>query len=86
MRIANTHPPAEMPYQLVLSAGDLRLLIELLEQEEKELLKETRHSHHRSFRAELRESLETIESLIARARAQLDTHEANRESPAGILL
>ncbi len=58
--MAGTHEP------LNLESAELAILAELLESERAKLLVEIRHTHHRTFRDELRERLAVVEGLVAR--------------------
>ena len=60
---ATTHEP------LNLNSEELAVLAELLESERAKLLIEIRHTHHRSFRDELRHRLALVEQLVERCRA-----------------
>ena len=60
---ATTHEP------LNLNSEELAVLAELLESERAKLLIEIRHTHHRSFRDELRHRLALVEDLVERCRA-----------------
>jgi hypothetical protein len=60
---ATTHEP------LNLNSEELAVLVELLESERAKLLIEIRHTHHRSFRDELRHRLALVEDLVERCRA-----------------
>jgi hypothetical protein len=53
---------------LNLNSEELAVLAELLESERAKLLIEIRHTHHRSFRDELRHRLALIEELVERCR------------------
>jgi hypothetical protein len=55
-----THEP------LNLNREQLAILAELLESERARLLVEIRHTHHRSFRDELRHRLALVEELAER--------------------
>ena len=59
---APTHDP------LNLNSEELAILAELLESERARLLVEIRHTHHRSFRDELRYRLALVEELVERCR------------------
>ena len=59
---ATTHEP------LKLNSEELAVLAELLESERARLLVEIRHTHHRSFRDELRHRLTLVEELAKRCR------------------
>ena len=58
------HP--RYPATLSLEADELAILAELIESERARLLVEIRHTHHRTFRDELRERLTTVEKMAAR--------------------
>lgn len=58
-----------MTQELVLSGPELELILELLEDAQKHLLVEIRHTDTAVFRAGLKERLATVESLIHRAEA-----------------
>jgi hypothetical protein len=60
---ATTHEPPN------LNSEELAVLAELLESERAKLLIEIRHTHHRSFRDELRHRLALVEDLVERCRA-----------------
>jgi hypothetical protein len=49
-----------------LNSEELAVVAELLESERAKLLVEIRHTHHRSFRDELRQRLATVEGLLGR--------------------
>ena len=51
---------------LDLTSEELAILAELLESERAKLLIEIRHTHHRSFRDELRHRLTLVERLVER--------------------
>jgi len=53
---------------LNLNSEELAVLSELLESERTKLLIEIRHTHHRSFRDELRHRLALVEGLLERCR------------------
>lgn len=53
---------------LELMEEELAILGELLESERARLLIEIRHTHHRSFRDDLRRRLELVESVAGRCR------------------
>jgi hypothetical protein len=53
-----------MIQQLVLSGPELHLILELLQDAQKHLLIEIRHTDTASFRAGLKERLTIVESLI----------------------
>jgi len=53
---------------LKMNREELAVLAELLESERVRLLIEIRHSHHRSFREELRHRLDVVEELLERCR------------------
>jgi hypothetical protein len=55
--------------QLGLSEDELKLVVELLEREQKELLIEIRHTDTANFRTGLKERLATIEALLKRAQS-----------------
>ena len=59
---ATTHDP------LNLNSEEVAILAELLESERAKLLVEIRHTHHRSFRDELRHRLTLVEELAERGR------------------
>ena len=59
---ATTHEP------LNLSSEELIIVSELLESERAQLLVEIRHTHHRTYRDELRHRLSVVESLAERCR------------------
>ena len=59
---ATTHDP------LNLNSEEVAILAELLESERAKLLVEIRHTHHRSFRDELRHRLTLVEELAKRCR------------------
>jgi hypothetical protein len=59
---ATTHEP------LNLSGEELAVLAELLESERAKLLVEIRHTHHRTFRDELRQRTSLVEALVERVR------------------
>ena len=59
---ASAHEP------LNLNSEELAVLAELLESERAKLLIEIRHTHHRSFRDELRHRLVLVEQLVERCR------------------
>ncbi len=63
--MADTHE------SLSLDSEDLAILSELLDSERAKLLVEIRHTHHRTFREELRDRLARIESLIRRCGAEV---------------
>ncbi|MBI5085962.1 MAG: hypothetical protein HZB13_15360 [Acidobacteria bacterium] len=48
----------------VLSPEEWELIAQLLEQKQRELLSEIRHTDKRTFREALRERLEQVESLL----------------------
>jgi hypothetical protein len=50
------------------NSEELAVLVELLESERAKLLIEIRHTHHRSFRDELRHRLALVEGLLERCR------------------
>ncbi len=54
---------------LNLNSDELAILAELLESERTRLLVEIRHTHHRTFRDELRQRLQLVEGLAARCTA-----------------
>jgi hypothetical protein len=56
-------------HELNFSNAELGLLLELLECDQKELLKEIRHTDTRKFKNDLQARLATVESLIERTRA-----------------
>ena len=58
-----------MTQQFVLSGPELHLILELLEDAQKHLLIEIRHTDTASFRAGLKERLMIVESLIQQAEA-----------------
>lgn len=60
-----------MAQQLVLSGPQLDLILELLEDEQTELLVEIRHTDHAAFRAELKERLAMVETLINEVEASM---------------
>ena len=60
-----------MTQQFVLSGPELQLILELLEDAQKHLLVEIRHTDTAEYRAGLKERLATVESLIQRAEALL---------------
>ena len=51
---------------LDLTSEEFAILAELLESERAKLLVEIRHTHHRSFRDELRHRLTLVERLLER--------------------
>jgi hypothetical protein len=53
---------------LNLNREELTVLAELLESERAKLLIEIRHTHHRSFKDELRHRLTLVEDLVERCR------------------
>ena len=57
---ATTHEP------LHLSGEEFAVLTELLESERAKLLVEIRHTHHRTYRDELRHKLTLVETIIER--------------------
>lgn len=57
---ATSHEP------LNLSSEELELLAELMESGRVRLLVEIRHTHHRTYREELRRKLDMLESLEKR--------------------
>ena len=57
-----THEP------LNLNTEELETLAELLKAARDKLLVEIRHTHHRSFRDELRHRLDLVEGLMKRCR------------------
>ena len=59
---ATTHDP------LNLNSEEVAILAELLESERAKLLVAIRHTHHRSFRDELRHRLTLVEELAKRFR------------------
>jgi hypothetical protein len=61
---ATTHEP------LNLHREEMAVLAELLESERAKLLAEIRHTHHRTFRDELRQRLTLVEGLIERCRVE----------------
>ena len=65
-----------MTQQFALSNPELDLVRELLEDEQKELLFEIRHTDTASFRAGLKVRLANVEALIHRAEAVLCAEEA----------
>lgn len=54
---------------LNLSVEELTVLAELLESERVKLLIGIRHTHHRTFRDELRHRLTLVEGLVARCQS-----------------
>lgn len=54
--------------ELTLSAEEQEFLLNTLEQRQRELLKEIRHTDHREFRQELRRDEKILDSLICRLR------------------
>jgi hypothetical protein len=56
-------------HELNFSNAELGLLLELLECDQKELLKEIRHTDTRKFKNDLQARLAMVESLIERTRA-----------------
>jgi hypothetical protein len=60
-----------MIQQLVLSGPELHLILELLQDAQKHLLIEIRHTDTASFRAGLKERLTIVESLIHQSEASV---------------
>ena len=58
-----------MTQQFVLSGPELQLILELLEDAQKHLLVEIRHTDTAEYRAGLKERLAMVESLIHHAEA-----------------
>lgn len=69
-----------MIQQLVLSGPELDLILELLEDAQKHLLIEIRHTDTRSFRAGLKERLTMIETLIHQSEALAHAEQMAREA------
>jgi len=69
-----------MIQQLVLSGPELDLILELLEDAQKHLLIEIRHTDTSSFRAGLKERLAMVELLIQQAEALAHAAQIAREA------
>ena len=54
--------------ELTLTPEERDLLLNMLEQQHQKLLKEIWHTHHRAYKATLRENEKLLESLLARLR------------------
>jgi len=54
--------------ELILSTEEQQLLLDILEQRHKELLKEISHTAHREFKQGLRKNEQLLESMMSRLR------------------
>jgi hypothetical protein len=54
--------------QLILSTEEQQLLLEILEQRHRELLKEISHTDHHEFRQALRKNERLLDSMLSRLR------------------
>jgi len=68
-----------MTQQFVLSGPELQLILELLEDAQKHLLVEIRHTDTAEYRAGLKERLAIVESLVQRAEALLHAEQLSIE-------
>ena len=53
---------------ILLNSEESELIAELLESERARLMVEIRHTDHRAYRDELRQRLDSVESLLGRCR------------------
>jgi ABC-type Na+ transport system ATPase subunit NatA len=68
-----------MIQQFVLSGPELQLILELLQDAQKHLLVEIRHTDTAKYRAGLKERVAIVESLIQRAEALLHAEQLSLE-------
>jgi hypothetical protein len=54
--------------ELILSTEEHQLLLEMLEQRHRELLKEISHTDHHEFKQALRKNEKLLESILSRLR------------------
>ena len=73
-----------MTQQFVLSGPELQLILELLEDAQKHLLVEIRHTDTASFRAGLKERLTMVESLVHQAEALVHAEQMRLGNPEGL--
>jgi len=71
-----------MTQQLVLSGPEVDLILELLEDAQKHLLIEIRHTDTAAFRAGLKERLAMVESLIHQAEALVHAEQLGHARPS----